>query len=111
MMSPKPGFEPSSITVIGRLWRDRQAGNTYHSITILVNGHYVGPTRDEGKTLSYGGDGMYEETAAEFLEEAGYIPKRIASRNGSKQTLWRYCDDCGIAYYRTAIQVSRRKDL
>jgi len=109
-LAPRPGFEPHSITVIGREWRDRQAGNTYHSITILVNGHFVGPTREHGETMSYGGDSMYEESAAEWLEKEGYI-QRVRYSSGGKQTLWRYCEEHGITYYRTSVPVSRRKDL
>lgn len=52
--------------VIGKRWFDRTYGNTYHSVTIHVNGETL------YKGCTYGYDNHYKQTARELLKENDY---------------------------------------
>jgi hypothetical protein len=96
-----------SITVVGRLWFNRGQGNTYHSAEILVNGLVVHKVPCE-----YGYGNQYEQSAADWLEESGFLPGRKRSPNtGGRESLHRYCERHGVAYSTSSTDVSRKKDL
>ncbi len=91
-----------SITVIGRRWRDRKFGNTYHTATIFVNDEEVGRV-----PFSYGGDSMYEQSASEWLQANGYLPDL-----GRKNVPLRIrAESLGIKLVRDVSDVARKKDL
>jgi hypothetical protein len=89
-----------SITVIGRRWFQRSAGNTYCSATILVDGKYVAKL-----VPSYGYGEHYETLASERLSQDGITTPQ------PNEVLWRYCERNGIAYHREVADVAREKDL
>lgn len=95
-----------SITVIGRRWFQRTYGNTYHTAQIMIDGKTVQHTHKH-----YGYDSQFEETAAEWLEENGYIPKRERGKHGGRAPMWRYCQELKIVYEAIGIDVEREKDL
>lgn len=91
-----------SITVIGRRWRDKINGNTYHTAQIMVNGETRHVT-----IRHYGYEDQYVETAAKWLEQNSYIPERC-----DYEPLWRFLkDDLEITFEHFAIDVQRKKDL
>jgi len=95
-----------SITIIGRRWFERVNGNTYHSVSILVDGKHV--HRIE---YDYGYGRMYAQNAQKWLDKNGYLPGIEHYPNGGSESLWRYCEKNGIALFDTVTDVKRKKDL
>ena len=56
------------ITILGRRWFEKTNGNTYHSVTVFVDGEEVGRIPFE-----YGYGSMYFQNAMKLLEEKGVI--------------------------------------
>ncbi len=96
----------SSITVIGRRWFQRTYGNTYHTAEILIDGVTVHKTPRQ-----YGYGSAYEDSAAAWLESAGYITRK-AYANGGHEPLWQVVRErMGLNWQSLAIDVSRERDL
>jgi hypothetical protein len=58
----------TSITVIGRKWRDEINGNTYHTVEVWHNGVLLKPVAE---TYQYGYGNQFEFTAMAILVEKG----------------------------------------
>ena len=96
--------ESKSIVVIGRRWRDRVNGNTYHSAQVIVDGETV-----HRSGVEYGD---FEDTAAAWLESNGYISPRPRYASGSYSVhMAEHCGASGIVYTSEAIDVPRKGDL
>ena len=93
------------ISIIGRRWFQRTYGNTYNSVDIYVDGRHVVKL-----PRGYGYGDYYEQRAAEWLNENGYVDLEQYP-SGAHEPLWRYCKDHGIEYNRSAIDVPRKSDL
>ncbi len=91
--------KPRSISIIGRRWFQRSAGNTYHSAQVVVNGEQV---HDTG--IHYGYGDQYLQTAAAWLVENDYLPENA-------RPLSLYCRENGIAFTGFVSDVAREKDL
>lgn len=96
----------SILMVLGRRWFCRGPGNTYHSSTIYVDGDCVHKV-----DFAYGYGQQYEESALQWLEKNGYLPGLEHHKNGSHESLWRYCERMGIKYSQDVTDVPRKKDL
>lgn len=94
-----------SLVIVAKRWRDRINGNTYHSAKIIINGRILFDTE-----FAYGGSEAYLESAATWLESDGYI-SLTKHKNGSREPLWRYCEERGIAFSHIAIDVANKRDL
>ncbi len=94
-----------SITVVGRRWFQKSAGNTYCSATIYVNGKKVGVVAP-----TYGYGEYYLQAAFEHLDKLGLI-NRVKHANGSSTAPWKYCQDNGISFDSQVFDVKREKDL
>lgn len=95
-----------TLTVIGRRWFDRRAGNTYHSVRCIVDGKDVG-----GAGMTYGYGDHYLQTAADILERDGHTPGREHYAHGGAEPLWLYCRERGIEFTYSASDVGRKRDL
>ena len=95
-----------AITIIGKSWFRKSAGNSYCSATILVNGIVVGKVE---KTSGYGS--YYEQVSWEKLEYLGLVTNRTTHANGSCEPPWQYCQRNKIDYHAEVTQVAREKDL
>ena len=94
-----------SLTIIGR--RCNFGRGTYFSAVALIDGK-VAHVID----YQYGYDDAYVDATFDALESKGLLPgTRERSKNGSSEAPWRYCERMGIAFYYTATNVSRKKDL
>ena len=90
-----------NITIIGRRWFRKSAGNSYCTAEIHVNGVFViklGPTS--------GYDRYYEQIADEWLWSNGYY-----ERLRETEPLWQIKAREGFTVTSTAIDVAREKDL
>src|SRR5262245_66129599 len=96
--------KPRAIVVLGRRWRDQC--NTYHTAEIVIDGKHAVST-----PMTYGYDRQFEETAADWLEESGYIFREKNQRGESVESIRVACDRLGVAYYATACDVRRMRDL
>ncbi len=94
------------ITVYGRRWFDRRYGNTYHSFEIYVDGKQV----HMSLVPLYGYDNAYLENAYKWLEEHGYVPRRIQS-NGGHQAPWRHAESLGIKLTCHVFDVKLKREL
>lgn len=90
-----------SLTLIGLRWFDRRAGNTYHTVTIIVDGETV---HKSGITYGYGS--QYEQTAIAWLAAKGLLP---SEENVYPLSL--YCRNRGIAFTSQTVDVARKRDL
>jgi hypothetical protein len=106
---------PKSIVVVGRRWFERTNGNTYHSVSVYVDGDCLVHV-----PFAYGYGNQYEETAAEELEKLaaggtekgralGFAREHYAS--GAKESVRRWCQRHGVAYASEAVDVARKRDL
>jgi len=94
--------KPKTIHVSGRRWFQRSYGNTYHSVTIYVDGDEVAYV-----PMTYGYDQHYLQTATEWLLDNGYLPGFDERRD----ILRLYCERKGIKFTYDVADVARERDL
>ena len=97
---------PQSLMLVGRRWFERTNGNTYHSVSIYVDGKPVHKVDCE-----YGYGNQWEWTGMRWLIENGYLQELERYGNGGHESLWGYCEKHGIAYSAEVADVQRKKDL
>lgn len=86
------------ITIIGRRWFQKTYGNTYHSVTVQVDGETIGRV-----DLAYGYGDQYIQSAHELLQKAGYC--------GDWNAFFQDRMDHRDKYTITVSDVGRQKDL
>jgi hypothetical protein len=84
-----------SITVIGKLWRDKINGNTYHSSDAIVDG------RAYKSAYQYGYGDHYMQSALALLNKHGVIV------TPEYMPLWQYCSEHGIKLNRYAFYCNK----
>ena len=85
----------NTLEIIARRWFQKSYGNTYHTVTVIVNGEKL----KSGITYGYGTH--YLATAAELLKANGYD---IPNDNGEAYALM-------TKYEHSVTDVKRKKDL
>lgn len=102
--------EHLTINIDARRWFDRNAGNTYHSVQVSVNGEHIG-----GVNFAYGYDEQYLQTALTVLQKAGIFPKTgLHYPSGASVDYMYFMDakrDKKRTFYVTCSDVGRKKDL
>lgn len=81
-----------SIIILGRRWRDKVNGNTYHAARVLVDGELVAVAPFQ---YGYGDQWQWSGWLA-LVEKLKLRPRRFD--NGSVESCWTYCDRHGINY-------------
>jgi len=94
-----------SINITAREWFDRINGNSYFSATIQIDGKPAGFL-----PFQYGYGDHYVDMANEWLDKNGYI-NNPCHENGSREALWRYCQDHNIALYTQKMENCKKRDL
>lgn len=103
--------EFNQITVIGKRWFERTNGNTYHSVSVYVDGVEIGCV-----PFMYGYGDQYIQTAHELLQKAQYYPKT----DNSSKDYWAFIEDQrnsinhdnGTSKFLFSVSdVGRKKDL
>jgi len=98
-MTEQTEQETKSIVIMGRRWFQKSYGNTYHTVSVVVNGE---PVFDSGECYGYGDH--YVQTAGEWLERNGIIGE-------NHRPLSLYCRERGIDYVCNVSDVARERDL
>lgn len=90
---------------MGRRWFQKSYGNTYHSVTIFIDGTIV-----HSSPIHSGYGDHYTQTAQNWLMDNKFLDiKRNA--NGSCTPLWSWARDNGIEYTAQYTDVARERDL
>jgi hypothetical protein len=105
-VSKETRTRPQSIMLIGRRWFEKTNGNTYHSVSIYVDGKPIGKV-----DFRYGYGDQWQWTGCEWLERNGYLPGIEHFKNGGSESIWRYCERHGITFSSEVTDVQRKKDL
>jgi hypothetical protein len=101
---------PPKVTIRGRRWFQKSAGNTYHSVSVSVDGEPVGQAE-----FVYGYGDHYIQTAHSLLQNAGIYPKGDDSApNGIPASWEKFRAD--MMDYRdrfdvSVVDVDRKRDL
>lgn len=102
--------KPQFILVVGKRWFERTNGNTYHSVSILVE-YRDGTSEKWGVDFRYGYGDHYITTAEEELESLGIIARERYHASGGVESLRSYCERNGIGCHTEVADVPRKKDL
>ena len=94
-----------SITVIGRTWFRKSAGNSYCTCDVLVDGRLIARLPKESGYGDY-----YLQKAFEYLDNVQLIALHRYP-NGSTETPWQYCRRNNIHLYNTITPVAKESDL
>jgi len=89
------------IHISGRRWFQRTYGNTYHSVTVYIDGEKVW---NSGQHYGYGE--QYVQTAMEWLQSKGHI-----AMAGHYEKPRIYAERTGIKITTEVSDVAREKDL
>lgn len=84
-----------TLKIHGKRWFQKSYGNTYHTVTVIVNGEQM------KSSITYGYGNHYLQTAADMLRNAGYD---IPEDNGEAYAMM-------TKYDHDAEDVKRKKDL
>jgi len=87
-----------SIAVLGRKWRDKVNGNTYHSARCFADGKLVATV-----PFQYGYGDQYVWNANAALVQAGII------KGTARQSLWSICNDAGTLLITDCADVTKRE--
>ena len=96
---------PTSVTLIGRIWRDSY-GNSYYTCNAIVDGvlRYQTP-----RSCGYGD--QYERDTWEALATLGIVPHGERYPHGGHEAPWIVAQGNGIRYHRELIPVARKRNL
>lgn len=86
------------LEIHGRRWFQKSYGNTYHTVTIVLDGVTV---YKSGKTYGYGS--QYVQTAIEWLRSVGHLPDDYSGFTEGLRELFDYTG--------TVQDVPRERDL
>ena len=98
------------ISINARRWFDKTYGNTYHSVSVHVDGEFVAYA-----PFQYGYGEQYMQTAHQILQNKGFYPrtnKRLKS--GVSEDWYNFCQDKRNkkhAFIISCSDVGRKKDL
>lgn len=88
------------IIIDGKKWFQKSYGNTYHSVTVTVDGASIG---NSGKHYGYGD--QYIQTAFEMLQNNGYF------EGMTYNDFFSFKVNNGKMFYVTVSNVNRERDL
>jgi hypothetical protein len=98
------------IIIDAKRWFDRKYGNTYHSVSVNVDGKHIGRA-----DFAYGYGEQYLQSAHEILMDAGIFPRTGEHfKSGADKDYSGFMDDMRNnreKYHVTCADVSRKKDL
>lgn len=98
-----------SITVLGRLWRDKINGNTYHSARVFADGVLVACV-----PFQYGYGNQFEWNAADALERTRMFKndqqRRVDAERQKCEPAWQWLRDrLGINYLVDSTECTKRE--
>jgi hypothetical protein len=93
----------ASIHINARRWFERTNGNTYHSVSVLVDGAEIGVA-----PFSYGYDEHYMVTAGKLLQ--AFAPE-LAPDDAYDLGRWTWRESSGHTITSDVVDVQRKRDL
>lgn len=98
-----------SVTVIGRRWRDKINGNTYHSARVFVDGACVASV-----PFQYGYGNQFEWNAADALEKSGTFKgkcsRQVDAERQRCEPAWQWLRDrLGLNYMVDVAECTKRE--
>lgn len=96
----KEEIDIKSISIEGNRWFQKTYGNTYHTVSALINKEYLVTVPE----LTYGYDNQFETTIAKEMKKLGVL-------DIGKDSFWRFCEDNNIEFSSVARDYDRKKDL
>jgi len=97
------------IHINGRRWFQKSYGNTYHTVTVNIDGEHVFSSGQE-----YGYGDQYQQTAWEWInanaDKLGIEPLKVHA-NGGNEAVYQYVERTGNKVVNTVSDVSRERDL
>ena len=97
------------IEIHAKRWFNRSCGNTYHSVTVVVDDKIV-----DRCPYAYGYDNQYLQTAHKLLQKAGIYPTTGEYRNGFPIDYHNFLQDMRNDTHKfitTCYDVKRKRDL
>ena len=104
-LNDKNGKPVESVVIYARRWFQKTYGNTYFTADICVNGEKVGEL-----PYQYGYERHYEDVAARWLEENGFVELDHYEWGGTSD-LNRLARENHIHLVSEATDVARKRDL
>lgn len=84
-----------TLEIYGRRWFQKSYGNTYHTVSLYINGEYY------KSDITYGYENHYLTTAANMLKKLGY---NIPDNPSEAYSLM-------LSFPHTVLDVKRKRDL
>ncbi len=94
------------LSILGRRWFQKTYGNTYNTVEIRINGKLI--HRIE---MQYGYNSYYRQSAFEWLDKAGIIPRDKNDNGSYAKADWQMPEIMGFTFEDNVIDVQRKKDL
>lgn len=93
-----------TLVIMGRKWRDKVNGNTYHSARAIADGKLVAVA-----PFQYGYGDQWVWSIQGALKVAGLLPGLQENGNGSTESLWRWCERNGVALVQDSADCNKRE--
>lgn len=94
-----------TLTILGRRWFQPTYGNTYNSVSTIIDGALAARLEKE-----YGYGSAYEDRVVQWLRLNGFnAPEQHA--NGSNEGLSHWARREGVALHSEVVDVRRERDL
>ncbi len=97
---------PHVISINGRRWFQKTYGNTYHTVTVHIDGEHLFTAPKQ-----YGYGDQYLETAMAAIHASGKFPPRTQHANGSHEANYQWAERVGAKIVNSVADVSRERDL
>mgnify|MGYP000524611856 CR=1 FL=1 len=95
----------NNLNITGYEWFDKANGNSYFSADIQADGELVGKL-----PMQYGYGDHYIDMANQWLHVRGFIDNPTHEK-GSREALWRYCEENNIDLYTQKVENCLKRDL
>lgn len=102
------GKQFSEITIHGRRWFRRSAGNSYNTVSIYIDGTENGRQQFE-LSMTQGGGDYWQQRAIEWLSDNGWIICPAGTFSKIQYPL--YTDRQALGIRCDVVEVTRKRDL
>ena len=100
----------TTIDIQAKQWFDKVNGNSYFAGNICLN-YGMEDEKNVKMNYQYGYGDHYIDVAFDTLENEGIITDREKYSNGSKEQLWKYCNDKKIILRKSKQTGCKKREL